>query len=72
MGSIARFGFDLKYVITSYSIHYTKLYEEKLEELSQSIKQIGIIQPLTLRVTDSGMYQIIAGERRFRASKLAA
>ncbi len=49
----------------------TKFDQEKLEELSQSIKQIGIIQPLTLRVTDSGMYQIIAGERRFRASKLA-
>lgn len=42
-----------------------------LQELSESIKQIGIIQPITLRQMDNGTYQIIAGERRWRASKLA-
>ena len=45
--------------------------EEALQELSQSIQAIGIIQPITLRQMDDGTYQIIAGERRWRASKLA-
>lgn len=45
--------------------------EEKLSELAASIREIGIIQPLTLRKVSENRYQIIAGERRFRASKLA-
>lgn len=45
--------------------------ETALQELSESISQIGIIQPITLRQMDDGTYQIIAGERRWRASKLA-
>ena len=45
--------------------------EELLEELAQSIKSLGVIQPLTLRKISHNDYQIIAGERRFRASKLA-
>ena len=49
----------------------TTFDEEKLNELAISIKEIGIIQPLTLRKTKHGKYQIIAGERRFRASKIA-
>lgn len=44
---------------------------EALQELADSIKEIGIIQPITLRKMDDGTYQIIAGERRFRASQLA-
>ncbi|MCQ2073794.1 MAG: ParB/RepB/Spo0J family partition protein [Bacteroidaceae bacterium] len=42
--------------------------EEKLQELAESIRQIGIIQPITLRSTGLDEYQIIAGERRFRAA----
>ncbi len=42
-----------------------------LEELSESIKEIGIIQPITLRKIAEGNYQIIAGERRYRASVMA-
>ncbi len=42
-----------------------------LEELADSIKEIGIIQPITLRKISEDSYQIIAGERRFRASQLA-
>lgn len=42
--------------------------EEALEELATSISQIGVIQPITLRETEEGQYQIIAGERRYRAS----
>ncbi len=45
--------------------------EEKLEELADSIRQHGIIQPLTVRKLTSGYYQIIAGERRWRAARLA-
>jgi len=49
----------------------TQFDEEALVELSTSIKQIGIVQPITVRELSSGKYQIIAGERRYRASKLA-
>ena len=45
--------------------------EEKLAELAESIRQHGIIQPLTVRKLSSGYYQIIAGERRWRAARLA-
>ena len=44
---------------------------EALKELADSIREIGIIQPITLRKLDDETYQIIAGERRFRASQLA-
>ena len=42
-----------------------------LDELAASIRELGIIQPLTLRSTAPGAYQIISGERRYRAAKLA-
>lgn len=45
--------------------------EEALQELADSIAEIGIIQPITLREMDNGRYQIIAGERRWRASQMA-
>ena len=45
--------------------------QEKLEELADSIRQHGVIQPLTVRKLASGYYQIIAGERRWRAARLA-
>jgi len=45
--------------------------EEQLNELAESIKQCGIITPLTLRQMPNGKYQIVSGERRFRASKMA-
>ena len=45
--------------------------ETALQELAESIRQIGIIQPITLRQMADGRYQIIAGERRWRASQLA-
>ena len=49
----------------------TKFDEEELDELTESIKQLGIIQPITLRKLDNDRYQIISGERRVRASKSA-
>ena len=45
--------------------------EEALKELATSIRELGIIQPITLRKMDDGTYQIIAGERRWRASQVA-
>lgn len=45
--------------------------EESLNDLADSIRQHGIIQPLTVRRLQSGYYQIIAGERRWRAARIA-
>jgi ParB family chromosome partitioning protein len=45
--------------------------EEGLQELAASIRSIGLIQPVTLRKLDDDSYQIIAGERRYRASQMA-
>ena len=45
--------------------------EENLDELAASIRELGIVQPLTLRAVDNGSYQIIAGERRWRAATRA-
>ncbi|MBR2379992.1 MAG: ParB/RepB/Spo0J family partition protein [Paraprevotella sp.] len=45
--------------------------QESLNELADSIAEIGIVQPITLRKMEDGTFQIIAGERRWRASKLA-
>lgn len=45
--------------------------EEALQELANSIREIGIVQPITLRQVDTNRFQIVAGERRWRASQLA-
>lgn len=45
--------------------------DDKLQELASSIREIGIIQPITLRQTADNRFQIIAGERRWRASQIA-
>lgn len=45
--------------------------QETLQELSDSIRHYGMIQPITVRKLDSGYFQIIAGERRWRAARLA-
>lgn len=45
--------------------------EEKIKILSESIKNYGVLQPIVLKPDDKGKYMIIAGERRYRASKLA-
>ena len=49
----------------------TEFDQEALEELAQSIKSYGLIQPITVRPIENGKYQLISGERRWRASKLA-
>ena len=58
--------------VESYSGQPRKHFdEESLQELADSITEHGIIQPLTVRKLASGYYQIIAGERRWRAARLA-
>jgi ParB family chromosome partitioning protein len=44
--------------------------EEALKELANSIKELGVIQPITVRKIDKNQFQLVSGERRFRASKL--
>lgn len=48
----------------------TNFNEETLQELATSIKEVGVIQPITVRKIDFNKYQLISGERRLRASKL--
>lgn len=49
----------------------TRFEEEALNELAQSIRELGIIQPVTIRKLGYDKYQLISGERRFRASQIA-
>ncbi len=49
----------------------TEFNQEALEELAASLKLLGLIQPITVRPIENGRYQIISGERRFRASQIA-
>ncbi|MET2985050.1 ParB/RepB/Spo0J family partition protein [Aureibaculum conchae] len=48
----------------------TYFNEEDLRELASSIKELGVIQPITVRKLDGNKFQLVSGERRFRASKL--
>ena len=48
----------------------TSFNEESLRELASSIRELGVIQPITVRKLDYNKYQLVSGERRFRASKL--
>ncbi len=48
----------------------TQFNEETLRELASSIKELGVIQPITVRKIGFNKYQLVSGERRFRASKL--
>jgi len=48
----------------------TYFNEETLRELASSIKELGVIQPITVRKLDDNRFQLVSGERRFRASKL--
>lgn len=49
----------------------TAFDEEKIEELAESIREYGLIQPIVVKLNKNGFYTIIAGERRWRASRLA-
>lgn len=62
---------DLKLIDVNPFQPRTEFDEDALNELAESIKQLGLVTPVTLRKLDNGRYQIIAGERRCRASKIA-
>jgi len=61
----------LREIITNPDQPRKEFDEAKLEELSESIKNHGIIQPVTVRKTARNKYELITGERRYRASKMA-
>ncbi|NEV93506.1 ParB/RepB/Spo0J family partition protein [Psychroflexus sp. YR1-1] len=48
----------------------TSFSEEALKELASSIRELGVIQPITVRKLDFNKYQLVSGERRYRASKM--
>ncbi|KGN79087.1 chromosome partitioning protein ParB [Porphyromonadaceae bacterium COT-184 OH4590] len=62
---------DIDFIEANPNQPRTDFDEEALAELSDSIKENGLISPITLRKIDDSRYQIIAGERRYRASKMA-
>ena len=66
--SISEVGMDLIFANPNQPRSYFD--EDSLTELATSIRELGVISPITLRKNDDGTYLIIAGERRFRASKL--
>jgi ParB family chromosome partitioning protein len=61
---------DLSLIFANPNQPRTHFDEDSLTELATSIRELGVISPITLRKNDDGTYLIIAGERRFRASKL--
>lgn len=62
---------DIESVVPNPDQPRTNFKEEDLRELASSIKREGVIQPILVRKTEEDSYQIIAGERRWQASKLA-
>ncbi|GAB1416037.1 ParB/RepB/Spo0J family partition protein [Paludibacter sp.] len=62
---------DLDLIITNSNQPRSHFDQEALEELASSIRELGVISPVTLRKNSDGTYMIIAGERRYRASKMA-
>ncbi|OIP00657.1 MAG: hypothetical protein AUJ98_07410 [Bacteroidetes bacterium CG2_30_33_31] len=63
------FEIDVEKIVANPQQPRTDFNEDKLEELKDSIRSHGIIQPITLRRIDRNQYQIISGERRFKAAK---
>jgi ParB family transcriptional regulator, chromosome partitioning protein len=69
LGSIANIG--VEFIEANPFQPRTRFENAALDELAESIRQHGIIQPVTVRKMGNGTYQLISGERRFRASQLA-
>lgn len=69
LGSIAEI--PLEQIVANPDQPRTLFDPEALEELAVSIKELGIIQPITVRKVEGDNFQIISGERRYRASKIA-
>lgn len=62
---------DIAQIIPNPTQPRTQFDEQALDELADSIRQLGIIQPITVRKSDNGKYTIISGERRWRAAQRA-
>ena len=62
---------DVQKIIPNKDQPRKNFIQESLNELAESISNFGVLQPLLVSPTDSGEYMIIAGERRYRAAKLA-
>lgn len=62
---------SLNELVIGYSQPRKTFDEESIQNLSESIKEVGIIQPLLVRPLENGKFEIIAGERRYRAAKIA-
>lgn len=69
LGSVAEIPMDQ--ILANPDQPRTIFDKEALEELASSIKELGIIQPITVRSAENNQFQIISGERRYRASKMA-
>lgn len=67
VGSIVEL--DLDYIEVNPNQPRTNFSEEALAELATSIRELGLIQPITVRKLDFNRYQLVSGERRYRASK---
>lgn len=61
---------EIEYIVANPYQPRTQFDDEALDELANSIRELGIIQPVTVRKLAENQYQLISGERRFRASKL--
>ena len=70
-GSSAINEIDIELITPNPDQPRTSFDSEALEELAASIRELGIVQPLSLRDAGDGRYQIIAGERRWRAARMA-
>lgn len=70
-GSSAINEIDIELITPNPDQPRTSFDNEALEELAASIRELGIVQPLSLRDAGDGRYQIIAGERRWRAARMA-
>jgi ParB family transcriptional regulator, chromosome partitioning protein len=69
VGSIVEL--DLEHIEVNPFQPRSSFNDEHLEELASSIKELGVIQPITVRKVKRNHYQLVSGERRYRASKLA-
>lgn len=63
--------YDIKKIVPNVNQPRKDFSEDKLKRLADSIKEYGVVQPIVLRPISGGKYEIVAGERRWRASKLA-
>ncbi|MDD2284370.1 MAG: ParB/RepB/Spo0J family partition protein [Paludibacter sp.] len=70
VGSSSINDVNLDLIVTNSNQPRTYFDQDAMEELAASIRELGVISPVTLKKNDDGTYLIIAGERRFRASKM--